>query len=113
MHNRVRMLVGSFRVKGLLLSWIEGARRFWDTLVDADLANNRLGWQWVAGCGADAAPYFRIFDPSKQTKRFDPRGNHARRWARGTDAPGYPRPIFNHARARERALEALAAIKQL
>ena len=78
MHNRVRMIVGSFLVKDLLLSWIEGARWFWDTLVDADLANNTLGWQWVAGCGADAAPYFRIFNPATQAEKFDPQGDYVR-----------------------------------
>jgi deoxyribodipyrimidine photo-lyase len=113
MHNRVRMIVGSFLVKDLLLSWIEGARWFWDTLVDANLANNTLGWQWVAGCGADAAPYFRIFNPATQAEKFDPRGDYARRWVPEIDAPGYPRPIVNHAQARDRALDALAAIKKL
>ena len=112
MHNRVRMVAGSFLVKDLLLSWIEGARWFWDALVDADLANNTLGWQWVAGCGADAAPYFRIFNPAAQAEKFDPRGDYVRRWVSEIDTPGYPRPIVNHAQARERALEALAAIKQ-
>jgi deoxyribodipyrimidine photo-lyase len=80
MHNRVRMVVASFLVKHLLISWKEGAAWFWDTLVDADLANNTLGWQWVAGCGADAAPYFRIFNPSIQAKKFDPHGEYVRRW---------------------------------
>ena len=113
MHNRVRMIAGSFLVKDLLLSWIEGARWFWDTLVDADLANNTLGWQWVAGCGADAAPYFRIFNPAAQAKKFDARGNYVRRWVPEIDTPRYPRPIINHAQARERALDALAAMKKL
>ena len=72
MHNRVRMMVGSFLVKNLLQPWHDGARWFWDTLVDADLANNTLNWQWVAGSGADAAPYFRIFNPVTQAKRYDP-----------------------------------------
>jgi deoxyribodipyrimidine photo-lyase len=80
MHNRVRMVAGSFLVKNLRLHWLEGARWFWDTLVDADLANNTLGWQWVAGCGADAAPYFRIFNPVLQGQRFDPEGRYVRRW---------------------------------
>lgn len=80
MHNRVRMVVGSFLVKNLLLSWEEGARWFWDTLVDADLASNTLGWQWVAGCGADAAPYFRVFNPVAQGRKFDPNGDYVRRW---------------------------------
>ena len=70
MHNRVRMVVASFLVKNLLIRWQDGARWFWDTLVDADLANNTLNWQWAAGCGADAAPYFRIFNPDTQAKRF-------------------------------------------
>lgn len=80
MHNRVRMIVASFLVKDLLIPWQEGARWFWDTLVDADLANNTLGWQWTAGCGADAAPYFRIFNPVLQGERFDPKGDYVRRW---------------------------------
>ena len=74
MHNRVRMVVASFLVKHLLIDWRRGAQWFWDTLFDADLASNTLGWQWVAGCGADAAPYFRIFNPTLQSKKFDPAG---------------------------------------
>jgi len=112
MHNRVRMIAGSFLVKDLLLPWLEGARWFWDTLVDADLANNTLGWQWVAGCGADAAPYFRIFNPALQTAKFDPEGNYIRRWVPEGGTPDYPRPIVNHAQARARALAALAAVQQ-
>lgn len=80
MHNRVRMLAASFLTKNLRIHWLEGARWFWDTLVDADLANNTLGWQWVAGCGADAAPYFRVFNPVTQGQRFDPAGDYVRRW---------------------------------
>ena len=80
MHNRVRMIVASFLVKNLRIHWLEGARWFWDTLVDADLANNTLNWQWVAGCGADAAPYFRIFNPLTQSEKFDPAGEYVRRW---------------------------------
>jgi deoxyribodipyrimidine photo-lyase len=80
MHNRVRMVVGSFLVKNLLVSWQEGARWFWDTLVDADLASNTLGWQWVSGCGADAAPYFRVFNPVRQGETHDPEGEYIRRW---------------------------------
>jgi deoxyribodipyrimidine photo-lyase len=80
MHNRARMVVGSFLVKNLLLPWQEGARWFWDTLVDADLANNTLGWQWVAGSGADAAPYFRIFNPETQAEKFDPAAKYRSRW---------------------------------
>jgi deoxyribodipyrimidine photo-lyase len=80
MHNRVRMLVASFLTKNLRQHWLEGARWFWETLVDADLANNTQGWQWTAGSGADAAPYFRIFNPVTQGKRFDPNGDYVRRW---------------------------------
>ena len=137
MHNRVRMIAGSFLVKDLLLPWQAGARWFWDTLVDADLANNTLGWQWVAGCGADAAPYFRIFNPELQAKKFDPAGAYVRRWvpelARLPDgllhrpdgvsedllrAAGialgttYPRPLVDHAEARDRALEAYQQVRR-
>ncbi|NEX20108.1 deoxyribodipyrimidine photo-lyase [Thiorhodococcus mannitoliphagus] len=80
MHNRVRMVVASFLTKNLLIPWQDGARWFWDTLVDADLASNTLGWQWTAGCGADAAPYFRVFNPVRQGERFDPDGRYVRRW---------------------------------
>src|SRR5208282_5941915 len=113
MHNRVRMMVASFLVKDLLMPWQQGARWFWDTLVDADLANNTLGWQWVAGCGADAAPYFRIFNPSTQAAKFDTDGAYVRRWVRelrdpaGLTGTAYPRPIVDHDAARWRALEAL------
>lgn len=132
MHNRVRMAVGSFLVKDLLIPWQRGAEWFWDTLVDADLANNTLGWQWIAGCGADAAPYFRIFNPVSQGEKFDPDGAYVRRWVpelaqlpsqwinRPWEAPrdvlkaagvalgeNYPPPIVDHAEARERALTAL------
>jgi deoxyribodipyrimidine photo-lyase len=135
MHNRVRMIVASFLVKHLRLPWQRGAEWFWDTLVDADLASNTLGWQWSAGCGADAAPYFRIFAPVLQGRKFDPDGDYVRRWvpelarlplehlhapweapAEALAAAGvrlgetYPRPIVDHATARA---EALAALKQL
>ncbi len=80
MHNRVRMITASFLTKNLGIHWLHGARWFWDTLVDADLANNTLGWQWVAGCGADAAPYFRIFNPVTQARKFDAEGRYVRRW---------------------------------
>ena len=80
MHNRVRMIVGSFLVKNLRLHWHNGERWFWNTLVDADLANNSASWQWIAGCGADAAPYFRIFNPVIQGKKFDPDGNYVRKF---------------------------------
>lgn len=111
MHNRVRMIAGSFLVKDLLLPWTEGARWFWDTLVDADLANNTFGWQWIAGCGADAAPYFRIFNPEAQAKKFDPKGNYTSRWVPELNLPKYATKIVDHARARERALDAFAAIR--
>jgi deoxyribodipyrimidine photo-lyase len=80
MHNRVRMIVASLLVKNLRQPWLDGARWFWDTLVDADLANNTLNWQWTAGCGADAAPYFRIFNPVTQGEKFDPDGDYVREW---------------------------------
>ena len=137
MHNRVRMIVASFLVKDLLVHWLEGARWFWDTLVDADLANNTLGWQWAAGCGADAAPFFRIFNPSRQAERFDPKGTYIRRWvpelaplsdeylrepwradAATLGQAGielgvtYPEPIVDHKQARQRALSALETIKK-
>ena len=95
MHNRVRMAAASFLVKHLLLPWQAGAQWFWDTLVDADLAQNTLGWQWVAGSGADAAPYFRIFHPVTQGERFDAQGDYIRRWVpelAGLDARWIHRP---------------------
>jgi deoxyribodipyrimidine photo-lyase len=122
MHNRVRMIVASFLTKHLLVPWQDGARWFWDTLVDADLANNSASWQWVAGCGADAAPYFRIFNPILQGRKFDPSGAYVRKWVpeiadlsdRAIHAPwedgikvcGYPRPIVDHRIVRQRALDA-------
>ena len=118
MHNRVRMVAASFLVKHLMIGWREGAAWFWDTLVDADLANNTLGWQWVAGCGADAAPYFRIFNPSIQAEKFDKGGEYLHRWipelTRRGNEPGdsYPPPLINHAAARERALAALQSISR-
>ena len=108
MHNRVRMIVASFLVKDLRVTWLEGAKWFWDTLVDADLAANTLGWQWAAGCGADAAPYFRIFNPTSQAERFDPEQVYVGKWAGlGRD---YPEPIVDHAKARTLALEALKVV---
>ena len=107
MHNRVRMIAASFLVKDLLIPWQEGARWFWDTLVDASLANNTMGWQWVAGCGADAAPYFRVFNPSLQAEKFDPDGAYRRRWSGEVRVP----PIVDHGEARDRALEAYSAMR--
>ena len=137
MHNRVRMAAASFLVKDLLLPWQAGARWFWDTLVDADLANNTMGWQWTAGCGADAAPYFRVFNPVTQGERFDPQGAYVRRWVpelagvpdrflhRPWEAAPqvlsdagvvlgetYPRPMVDHAEARVRALQAYERVKR-
>jgi deoxyribodipyrimidine photo-lyase len=110
MHNRVRMVVASFLVKNLRLHWLHGARWFWDTLIDADLANNTQGWQWTAGCGADAAPYFRIFNPHSQAERFDPDGEYVRRWAPEAGTSAYPPPIVDLAASR---VEALAAFQTL
>ena len=132
MHNRVRMVVASFLVKHLMIDWREGEAWFWDTLVDADLASNVQNWQWVAGSGADAAPYFRIFNPTAQGHKFDADGAYVRRWvpelrrlpAKWLQAPWtapnevlrdagvrlgdtYPRPMVDHDVARARALDAL------
>ncbi|MBL8298950.1 MAG: deoxyribodipyrimidine photo-lyase [Rhodanobacteraceae bacterium] len=124
MHNRVRMLTASFLCKNLRIHWRHGARWFWDTLVDADLANNTLGWQWSAGTGADAAPYFRIFNPVTQGERFDPDGAYVKRWLpqlarlafKSVHAPwkqpdllarsGYAQPMVDLAASREAALQA-------
>jgi deoxyribodipyrimidine photo-lyase len=138
MHNRARLIAGSFLVKHLLQPWQEGAKWFWDTLVDADLANNTLGWQWVAGCGADAAPYFRIFNPVLQGQKFDAQGRYVRKWVPELaklpdrwlhfpwEAPeevllkaqvalgkNYPFPIVDHRQARQQALEAFRTIKSI
>lgn len=137
MHNRVRMIVGSFLVKNLLLHWHHGEAWFWDCLFDADLANNSASWQWIAGCGADAAPYFRIFNPITQGEKFDPEGNYIRKFLpeladlptdylfKPWEAPTlilqsagvildktYPRPMVDLKRSREKALEAYQQIKQ-
>ncbi|MFO1406895.1 MAG: deoxyribodipyrimidine photo-lyase [Steroidobacteraceae bacterium] len=109
MHNRVRMVVASFLTKNLRQHWLEGARWFWDTLVDADLANNTLGWQWVAGCGADAAPYFRIFNPELQAGRHDPDGAYLRRWLTGTKPVP---PVVDFRASRAAALDAYARLKR-
>jgi deoxyribodipyrimidine photo-lyase len=111
MHNRVRMIVASFLVKDLLVPWQIGADWFLDKLVDADLANNSASWQWVAGCGADAAPYFRIFNPTLQEQKFDPNGSYVRRWLPDAADPAYPEPIVDHGEARTTALEAYRSIR--
>ncbi len=136
MHNRVRMIVASFLIKDLLIKWQDGEAWFWDTLVDADLANNSASWQWVAGSGADASPYFRIFNPVTQGEKFDPNGDYVREFvpelkdmpAKFIHAPWkapaevleeagvtlgetYPEPIVDHAFARERALDGYKKIK--
>ncbi len=136
MHNRVRMIVGSFLVKHLLQPWQEGADWFWDTLVDASLPNNTMGWQWIAGSGADGAPYFRVFNPITQGKKFDETGEYVRKWcpelkdvplkylhapfeapplellsAGVTLGKEYPNPIISHADGRAKALDAFAKFK--
>jgi deoxyribodipyrimidine photo-lyase len=111
LHNRVRMVVASFLTKNLLIDWRVGERWFWDTLVDADEASNPASWQWVAGSGADAAPYFRVFNPLLQAAKFDPEGEYVRRWVPELDTDRYPRPIVDLAETRARALAAYAAIK--
>ncbi|WP_420347383.1 cryptochrome/photolyase family protein [Pelagibius sp.] len=137
MHNRVRMITASFLVKHLLIPWQRGEAWFWDTLVDADLANNSAGWQWVAGSGADAAPYFRIFNPITQGEKFDPDGRYVRKWVpeiatlpdaylnKPWEAPPpvlaeagillgetYPKPIVDHKAARARALSGYEDMKK-
>ena len=137
MHNRMRMVAASFLVKHLLIPWQRGEAWFWDTLADADLANNSASWQWVAGCGADAAPYFRIFNPVAQGETHDPDGAYVRRWVpelarlpgkylnKPWEAPPeilrdcgvklgetYPKPLVDHKMARDRALGAYAEIKK-
>jgi deoxyribodipyrimidine photo-lyase len=136
MHNRVRMIVGSFLVKNLLIDWREGEKWFWDCLVDADYANNTASWQWVAGCGADAAPYFRIFNPVTQGEKFDPEGIYVKKWipelenlekkyihrpweakddllekAKLKLGENYPKPIVDLKESRNKALEAYGEIK--
>jgi deoxyribodipyrimidine photo-lyase len=124
MHNRMRMLVASFLVKDLHLEWQHGARHFMRSLVDGDLASNQHGWQWVAGCGTDAAPYYRVFNPVTQGRKFDPDGAYVRRWVPElADVPtrrihepgqveGYPAPICDHAAERAEALRRLEEISQ-
>jgi deoxyribodipyrimidine photo-lyase len=111
MHNRVRMVTASFLIKNMLVDWREGERWFWDTLVDADAASNPFGWQWVAGSGADAAPYFRIFNPDLQAAKFDPDEHYIRQYVPeyGTDA--YPAPLLNLGETRRAALAAYGVVK--
>jgi len=104
MHNRVRMIVSSFLTKNLGIHWIYGARWFWDTLVDADLANNTMGWQWVAGCGVDAAPYYRVFNPLRQAQRFDQNNQYIDRWVPEHIELDYPQPMVDLASSRDEAL---------
>lgn len=111
MHNRVRLVAASFLVKDLLVPWQTGEAAFRERLVDFDPAANAFNWQWVAGSGADAAPYFRIFNPTTQARRFDPLGEYVRRWVPEVDSAEYPAPIVDHAEARVRALAALAAMR--
>lgn len=108
MHNRVRMVCASFLTKHLLIDWRRGEQWFRDCLVDADPANNPVSWQWVAGCGADASPYFRIFNPITQAEKFDPAGRYRARWL---GAGNRPNPIIDHGFARNRALEAYATLR--
>ncbi len=128
MHNRVRMVVASFLIKDLLLPWQEGERWFWNTLVDADIASNSAGWQWVAGSGADASPYYRVFNPVLQGQKFDPEGVYVKKWVpelksvpkefihnpwqMSLPPKAYPKPMVDHGIARDRALEAFKKIKK-
>ena len=104
MHNRVRMITASFLVKDLHLPWQWGAQWFLEQLVDGDMASNQHGWQWAAGCGTDAAPYFRVFNPGTQEKKFDPTGDYVRRWVPELDGGDYPEPIVDHGKERAEAL---------
>ena len=129
MHNRVRMIVASFLIKDLLIPWQDGERWFWDTLVDADIGANSASWQWVAGCGADASPYYRVFNPVLQGEKFDPEGAYVKKWVpelRGVSAEfvhhpwdmavppkSYAKRIVDHAVARDRALAAFKKIKKI
>jgi deoxyribodipyrimidine photo-lyase len=105
MHNRVRMVCASFLVKHLLIDWRRGERYFADKLIDYDLASNNGNWQWVAGCGTDAAPYFRIFNPLEQQKKFDPEEVYVSRWISEFKTGSYPKPIVDHKTAYRRAIE--------
>ncbi|UUO00647.1 DNA photolyase family protein [Mycolicibacterium novocastrense] len=110
MHNRVRMIVASFLVKDLHLPWQWGAHWFLEQLVDGDMANNQHGWQWAAGTGTDAAPFFRVFNPTTQGQKFDPDGSYVRRWVPDVDDDSYPAPIVDHAAERKEALRRYAEI---
>ncbi|GAB2845902.1 cryptochrome/photolyase family protein [Microbacterium insulae] len=112
MHNRVRMVTASFLIKNLLIDWRRGEQWFWDTLVDADAANNPFNWQWVAGSGADAAPYFRVFNPELQAKKFDPDGHYIRQWAPEHLSEDPPEPIVNLGETRKAALDAYEEVKR-
>ena len=137
MHNRLRMIVGSFLVKNLLIDWRQGEKWFWDCLVDANLASNSASWQWIAGCGADAAPYFRIFNPITQGKKFDPDATYIKKYVPELSAlpiehifspweapeatletsgvilgQNYPLPIVDLKKSRETALSTFAKLKE-
>jgi deoxyribodipyrimidine photo-lyase len=105
MHNRVRMITGSFLVKDLLIDWRWGEAWFAEKLLDYEQASNVGNWQWVAGSGCDAAPYFRVFNPQLQAEKFDPKGEYIRRWVPEINTSAYPDPIVDHAFARDRALK--------
>lgn len=113
MHNRVRMLVASFLTKNLGIHWRHGEAWFWQTLVDADPASNAFNWQWAAGCGDDASPYFRIFNPEVQAKKFDPDGIYLSRWVPELNSPDYPQPLVDLKESRTAALEEYDRIKSL
>ena len=111
MHNRVRMITASFLVKDLHLPWTWGARFFLAHLLDGDLASNNHGWQWAAGSGTDAAPYFRVFNPTSQQERWDPDGDYVRRWIPELDTDDYPEPMVDHKAERQEALDRYEAVK--
>jgi deoxyribodipyrimidine photo-lyase len=112
MHNRVRMIVASFLIKNLLVDWRVGEAWFWDTLLDADEANNPGNWQWVAGSGADAAPYFRVFNPALQAEKFDNDRAYQRRWIPELDSAEYPQPMVDLKESRAEALEAFEQVRR-
>jgi deoxyribodipyrimidine photo-lyase len=112
MHNRVRMVTASFLVKNLLVDWRVGEQCFWDTLVDADEANNPANWQWTAGSGADAAPYFRVFNPELQASKFDGHRNYVREWVPEVDGDDYPEPMVDLKQSRREALDAYETMRR-